>query len=365
MVFIFLLPLVVSPFLILIHFAFAILRKEQFLHIGFFRTAEFFTVIVFPLLFINTYDSGHENNCCDQDVFFSVQHRFTIYLLMFFSGASYFYSSLRAGVAPPLVEIIINCFLVIGIALNILISLHHNEFIFFLAVNLPMILLLILMLLKNQRMAVGYLQNTERIYTNRVGKIAWKFLRLNVFIQIPLLAFLCLPLLFIITSILLLFGQRPDSFIRAFTDTYHHGLSQLTSECDNVDCDQGHYLCTVAAKGHKKFVRPIRLGERRGGKIICNRQLLVSNAFEELLQEHMPIVHKRIKKTYNRVGNVVHRYYGIFNNKYVADMVYVLMKPLEWFFIMVLYTFDTKPENRIARQYLSKADRAQLKTITG
>ena len=29
-----------------------------------------------------------------------------------------------------------------------------------------------------------------------------------------------------------------------------------------------------------------------------------------------------------------------------------LMKPLEWLFLVVLYTFDRKPENRICSQYL-------------
>ncbi|MGN1181023.1 MAG: DUF6688 family protein [Suilimivivens sp.] len=28
------------------------------------------------------------------------------------------------------------------------------------------------------------------------------------------------------------------------------------------------------------------------------------------------------------------------------------MKPLEWIFLIVLYLFDEKPENRICRQYL-------------
>lgn len=34
--------------------------------------------------------------------------------------------------------------------------------------------------------------------------------------------------------------------------------------------------------------------------------------------------------------------------------MYLLMKPLEWIFVMILYLFDEKPENRIAGQYLPK-----------
>ena len=43
----------------------------------------------------------------------------------------------------------------------------------------------------------------------------------------------------------------------------------------------GHYLCSVAAKGHTQIVKPERFGVRNGGRIICNRQLLISNAFED------------------------------------------------------------------------------------
>ena len=35
-----------------------------------------------------------------------------------------------------------------------------------------------------------------------------------------------------------------------------------------------------------------------------------------------------------------------------ADMVYVLMKPLEWMFLSVIYLCDARPENRISLQYI-------------
>jgi hypothetical protein len=160
--------------------------------------------------------------------------------------------------------------------------------------------------------------------------------------------------------LLLLFGQKPDSIVKAFTDTYKHGFSQLDYMCDNVQCG-GHFLCSVAANGHKDIVKPVRYGERGGGKIICNRQLLIANAFEEIIEQKLPKFHKIIRGNYNKVGNLIHRYYGIFNNKYVADVVYIFMKPLELFFLITIYLIDQKPENRIAVQYLSKSDRNNIK----
>ena len=35
-----------------------------------------------------------------------------------------------------------------------------------------------------------------------------------------------------------------------------------------------------------------------------------------------------------------------------ADITYLIMKPLEYFFVIFLYLFDTKPENRINIQYI-------------
>ena len=35
-----------------------------------------------------------------------------------------------------------------------------------------------------------------------------------------------------------------------------------------------------------------------------------------------------------------------------ADIIYILMKPLEWLFLIVLYSCDTRPENRISMQYI-------------
>ena len=163
-------------------------------------------------------------------------------------------------------------------------------------------------------------------------------------------------MLALIACALLLFGQRPDSFLRAFTDTYRHGLSQLDHECAGVVCG-GHYLCTVAARGHASVVRPQRLGVRAGNTIICNRQLLVANAFEELVQQRAPSLHGMIRKYYDSVGEQVERHYHLLDRKWVSDVVHVAMKPLEWIFLLVLYTFDRHPERRIAAQYLSVNDR--------
>ena len=160
---------------------------------------------------------------------------------------------------------------------------------------------------------------------------------------------LTLPLLCVIVVILLLFGQKPDSVIRAFTETADWTLSTKVAPPEVVV--DAHYLCTVALRGHEKLVRPTRMGLRRGERIVVNRQLCVANAFEQLLEERTPRFHRAVRKFYDTYGYPVSRH---IRTPLAADAVYLIMKPLEWLFVAVLYLFDAKPEDRIARQYLPK-----------
>ncbi|MCI7041786.1 MAG: hypothetical protein MR992_06620 [Lachnospiraceae bacterium] len=156
-----------------------------------------------------------------------------------------------------------------------------------------------------------------------------------------------LPVLFLLVVILVLFGQQPDSFILAFTKTSDWILSKEIAP-PPVAYDT-HYLCTVSLKGHRKLVKPIRYGMRRGEKIVVNRQLCVANAFEQLLEERTPRFHRAVRNFYDTYGYPVSKH---IKSAWSADITYLIMKPLEWIFLVVLYLFDEKPEDRICRQYL-------------
>lgn len=156
-----------------------------------------------------------------------------------------------------------------------------------------------------------------------------------------------IPLLGIIILIMMLFGQEPDSVIKAWTETADWNLSRRIAP-QNVMYDQ-HYLCTVAAGGHKKIVKPIRLGIRHGNEVIVNRQLCIANAFEQILEEKTPHLHALIRGVYDKYGYPIAKH---IKSPYAADLIYFLMKPAEWFFLAVIYLCDCKPENRIALQYI-------------
>ena len=166
----------------------------------------------------------------------------------------------------------------------------------------------------------------------------------------PLAAFLLMwPLLGVIICILILFGQRPDSVIRAWTETSDWNLSTKAAP-QNIMYDE-HYLCTVAAGGHRKIVKPIRMGQRHGHQVVVNRQLCIANAFEQILEERIPVFHRHLRSFYDTYGFPVAR---LIHSPYIADIIYIMMKPLEWMFLIVLYFCDVNPENRIAVQYLPK-----------
>ncbi|MCM1225886.1 MAG: hypothetical protein NC320_00475 [Clostridium sp.] len=155
-----------------------------------------------------------------------------------------------------------------------------------------------------------------------------------------------LPAAIIIYIMLLIAGQGPDGFIKAFTETSDWTFSQHVAP--PIEYDGGHYLCTVAAEGHKKLVKPLRNGVRHGRQIKVNRQLCIANAFEDLIAEKTPRFHKAVRSFYDKHGYPLSKK---ITTTLRADIVYIVMKPPEWIFAAVLYLFDKDPENRIEIQY--------------
>jgi len=187
---------------------------------------------------------------------------------------------------------------------------------------------------------------TEISYENRL--LRWLHQLLNKSRNWPWLAVLvALPTLALVVLVLMLFGQQPDSMIKAWTNTADWAFSQKIPP-QNLIIDE-HYLCTVAAGGHEKVVKPQRMGIRHGHPVVVNRQLCIANAFEQVLEEKTPRFHRFLRRNYDRCGYPFAKH---IKKKWAMDVIYYLMKPLEWIFLLVLYLVDRKPENRIAMQYI-------------
>ena len=298
------------------------------------RVMEFVAVFGLTSFYLAMADFGLDNDCCSESATFSPEHRATIYCWIVLGWIGYLLAIFQRQLAAPLLEVVLQCVLLISIVLNIFVGYQVMAYLWAIG-NLPIVITFVIALMEKQKRVMAMAQSDGFDTRRSYNKLAVRVLTMNAWLKYPVLLGLCLPLIALLSAVLLLFGQKPDSLLRAFTDTYKHGFSQLDYMCQQVSCD-GHYLCTVAAKGHPAVVKPQRLGKRHGMTIICNRQLLVSNAFEELVAESWPSLHRFIRKNYDKVGDLVERHYHFFENKYVSDVVYLLMKPAEWFFLLVL-----------------------------
>lgn len=350
------LVLSITPgFFVAIHFIWFFISGKRVLPKVSLTVVEIANLIIIPAWFLWVFDYTQELDCCGGGAYFSPDHRLSIYALILLCIGFYFYFKLRRELATPVVEVIGNCFLWIGVALNTFILIHVS-YVLGVIGNVPVIMLFILRMVENHNLFMERMEQNSFVERNGISWLFQTILSLKALQKFPVLLIFCLPVLAILTGCLLLFGQKPDSLIKAFTDTYTYGLSGL----ETCPCLDGHFLCTIAAKGHERLVKPTRYGIRHGHQIKVNRQLLVSNAFEELIQEKAPWIHKVIRRVYNYLGGNVFKLYDALSNKWISDFTYVAMKPLEFFFLFTLYTFDKKPEDRIEKQYIKPEDRRRL-----
>lgn len=287
------------------------------------------------------------------------RHMISIVFIMITGYGSYIFMRIKRTKLPPLVFVIglSSLLLTNYMGILIIIQLSKNLFTdsnfiipyinpFFYMMLLPFNFILCSILLVKKLNHEYVTQRTKNIFKN-------KFLQYinNILAQSnnwSLVAFvLSFPLIIIMIIILVLFGQQPDSIIKAFTETSDWTLSQQVSP--PPISYNGHYLCTVSLRGHKKIVKPKRYGIRGGRKIVVNRQLMIANAFEEVVQEKTPNVHKFIRNTYDKYGLPLSK---VITSKIRADIVYFIMKPFEYLFLIFLYLVDVNPETRIEKQYL-------------
>lgn len=251
---------------------------------------------------------------------------------------------------PPVPQALCFAFAAIGEIVFFLLIIHLAKNFGFLV--LPLLYYLFNLVLITARVTkryiterLSYVDEHDTVYIHESAKPIEKALR-SVSSLTELHFLMILPAAVILIALFILLGQGPDGIIKAFTMTADWTFSTQIPP-PPVEYE-GHYLCTVAAGGHKKIVKPLRFGKRRGAVIVVNRQLLASNAFEDMIMERTPRFHKAVRGFYDKYGYPVSKH---ITTEKRADIVYMIMKPMEWLFILCLYTFDTHPENRIAVQY--------------
>jgi len=281
---------------------------------------------------------------------FAFQHLPT--LIVFFALAVFGLIKLwyKGRVLPPLLFSLCVMFVMIGIPISAAVILQTSTnteqsggTFFFALLPFFYVVTSIIVLLKvvNAEADVASTKIYRNKYLNLLNQKLAKTDKQPLLILVTLL-----PVSAIIVAILMIFGQDANSITKVFTETTTWTFSQKTHP-PFLD-HEGHYLCTVAVCGTPDIVKPLRLGKRHGHEIIVNRQLLIANAFEELIQENVPTLHKVIRGFYDKYGYPLSKK---ITTTRASNAVYLLMKPLEYLFLMVLYLCSTKPEEKINKQY--------------
>lgn len=354
-----------APFLfVALDIVFAVKKQER----PIFELIAFFSGSIYMALAFWVWDlPGYQqplNICASPRAHepFSSEHMLSIVIFAFWGFFSYFILKFTRKKLPPLVEAILLGGVYVGCGLCLVwmfqllcgarpTGIRYGEFDIFVALclcSVPFLYLvhavsLMVKLVKEK----AEKQKSIQYENPAVQKINLWFLKGANLFWTAVIALL--PVLGLLVILLCLFGQQPDSIILAFTKTSDWVLSKEIAP-PPVEYD-AHYLCTVSLRGHRKLVKPIRYGVRKGQKIVVNRQLCVANAFEQLIMEKAPRFHRAVRNFYDTYGYPVSKH---IRHAWTADVVYLVMKPLEWIFLMVLYLFDEKPEDRICSQYLPK-----------
>ena len=282
-------------------------------------------------------------------------HVLSYVVFTYIGVVSFWVLRISRGKLPPILRLVSSTGLFTGIILCtiLIVQLVKSIDIFTFWIIIFYLLNKIILYINEYRNVTNRFINIEksnnRYYSNKFLNFLYvRMLNIKPNIN-PIIFVSIVPLVFVVQSILIIFGQQPDSIIKALTQTCDWTFSQYTPP-PMMESD-GHYLCTVAARGHRKLVRPIRYGIRHGGVILVNRQLLVANAFEDMLGQYVPSIHRIIRMLYDKFGIPIYKY---INKTWLSDITYILMKPLELFFVICLYSVDINPENRINKQYLPK-----------
>lgn len=285
------------------------------------------------------------------------KHILTVIFYFLTFNASVYLLWSKGNQLPPLPKVCSLAFLLIGLFISIAILIqvggHDTSSIDIYAGSGDSFLFILNPILAIYISVILFIQNLKTI-SNEASQKKYKsnFLnKCNLYLlntlNLPLWALILLiPITFITTIILVLFGQDHDALTKVFTETTTWTFSQ--KQHPPILTHEGHYLCTVAAKGSPNIVKPLFIGKRHGNPIIVNRQLQVANAFEELISDKWPKGHSFIRKNYDRYGLNLSKN---INSISKSNGMYILMKPLEYIFLIILYTFSNKPEEKIRKQY--------------
>jgi hypothetical protein len=108
------------------------------------------------------------------------------------------------------------------------------------------------------------------------------------------------------------------------------------------------YIVSAAAHGHPLLVRSEASTTESGAIISVNNQLRTLKAAELTLRFFTPRGHRIARRIYDRLGPLGARRLA---NPYLADLVYLALKPAEWLSFLVLACILGKQRKAVGRLY--------------
>ena len=171
--------------------------------------AQLCIVIILPTWFLLTFDLPHENDCCSDSAIFSPEHRIGIYTLIVLSAIAFVISIFRKNIFPPIAELFLNLFLLLGLFLNIVFCKHlttdEYESIWWIFGNIPIIMLLLVELADNQKLLKTHFKENSYSADNLFGKLCLSVLKLKPIFKYPILTVILVPVIMLLSLFLILF----------------------------------------------------------------------------------------------------------------------------------------------------------------
>ena len=140
--------------------------------------------------------------------------RLIVYTLILLCLTVYFYATWRKRLASPLWEIFINCSLLLGVMVNILLMIRVQDLLACICINLPAALLLILALVRSHRLLMRTLEDTyvdvlEPAPRGWFSRACWYLLKMRPLAKTLVLITLSLPACALLMKVMLLSAGDP------------------------------------------------------------------------------------------------------------------------------------------------------------
>src|SRR6478672_2677089 len=122
-------------FLVTLDFFKFLFTGKRLYNMAIIRLLEVVVIVGLPLLYSFLLDNS-TNECCSDTATFSPEHRLTVYVLISICIVAYFYSSYKAAINSPVLEVLTNVILILGITFNVFLSIHEEDILWTIG-NLP------------------------------------------------------------------------------------------------------------------------------------------------------------------------------------------------------------------------------------